>query len=144
MATELGGGRRGGFTLIELLVVIAIITVLIGLLLAAVQRVREAANRLSCANHLKQLGLACQNYDSTHGQLPPGYLGPIPNEREFGADAERVQHVGLLAYLLPYVEQENLYRPLQIDFDPGRLGPAWYTNAANWQAAQTRVQLFEC
>jgi prepilin-type processing-associated H-X9-DG protein len=99
---------------------------------------------MSCSNNLKQLALACHAYDSTHGQLPPGYLGPMPNDREYGADVERMQHVGLLAYLLPYVEQENLYRQLQIDFDPNRLGPAWYTNAANWQAAQTRVKLFEC
>src|SRR5437588_5262189 len=135
---------RGGFTLIELLVVIAIIGILIGLLLAAVQRVREAANRLSCANNLKQLGLACHNYESAYGRLPPGYLGPIPNEREYGADQNRMQHVGLFAYLLPYVEQENLYRQLRIDFNPRTLGPAWYTDPVNWQAAQTRVKVFEC
>src|SRR5262249_15614304 len=120
--------RRRGLTLIELLVVIAILAVLLGLLLPAVQKIREAVNRLHCANNLKQLGLACHHYDSTHGRLPPGYLGPIPNERDYGPDVERIQHVGLLVYLLPYVEHDNLHRRLQIDFDPGRLGPAWYTN----------------
>jgi prepilin-type N-terminal cleavage/methylation domain-containing protein len=133
-----------GFTLIELLVVLAVIALLIGLLLPAVQRVREAANRTSCANNLKQLGLACHHYDSAHGRLPPGYLGPIPNEQEFGADRDHIQHVGLLVYLLPYVEQANLYQQLRIDFNPDQLGPAWYTEPANWQSAQTRVKLFEC
>src|SRR5262249_23044790 len=137
-------GFRRAVTLIELLVVIAIIAVLIGLLLPAVQKVREAANRISCANNLRQLGLACQCYDSNHGHLPPGYLGPIPNERVYGADVDRIQHVGLLVYLLPYVEQDNLYRQLQVDFNVQNLGPAWWTNPTNWKLAQTRIKLFEC
>src|SRR5437868_8686587 len=106
--------RRRAFTLIELLVVIAIIGVLVGLLLPAVQKIREAANRTSCANNLKQLGLACHNYQSAHGRLPPGYLGPIPNEQEFGPNLDGIQHAGLLVYLLPYIEEDNLYRQLQI------------------------------
>jgi prepilin-type N-terminal cleavage/methylation domain-containing protein len=131
-------------TLIELLVVIAIIGVLIALLIPAVQRVREAASRMSCANNLKQLGLACHSYESAHRHFPPGYLGPMQNEQDYGGHPEQMQQAGLLVFLLPHVEQDGLYSQLRIDLDPCRLGPAWWTDPTNCKLAQTRIQLFEC
>jgi prepilin-type N-terminal cleavage/methylation domain-containing protein len=100
---------RKGFTLVELLVVIAIIGTLIGLLLPAVQKTREAANRISCANNLHQIGLALHNYHDTRGSLPPGYLCKVSADPAYTAPGW-----GWAAFILPYLEQENLYR--QIDF----------------------------
>src|SRR5262249_49395160 len=105
--------RRSGFTLIELLVMIAIIAVLIGLLLPAVQKVREAANRMSCQNNLKQFGLAAQNYASSYNVLPPGWFGPVPNETGV---SENFQFCGHIPLLLPFMEQDNLFKSIQQDY----------------------------
>jgi prepilin-type N-terminal cleavage/methylation domain-containing protein/prepilin-type processing-associated H-X9-DG protein len=96
--------RRAGFTLIELLVVIAIIAILVGLILPAIQKVREAAARVQCQNNLKQLGLAFHNYHDANEAFPPAmnYLGKT--------DVGYFLNASWLAYLLPYIEQDPLYR----------------------------------
>jgi prepilin-type N-terminal cleavage/methylation domain-containing protein/prepilin-type processing-associated H-X9-DG protein len=106
------GKRNRGFTLIELLVVIAIIAVLIGLLIPAVQKVREAANRIQCTNNLKQVGLAAHNYASANKHLPPGsgYLAPVTDPKNPPSSAPSI-----LAIILPYMEQSNKYN--QFDFN---------------------------
>src|SRR5947209_4571401 len=100
--------RRPGFTLIELLVVIAIIAVLIGLLLPAVQKVREAAARTKCQNNLKQIGVAIHNYHDQNGALPSGHIEQCPAGTPAGTEGVCHYYSGLFIQILPYVEQGNL------------------------------------
>src|SRR5579884_3163139 len=114
---------KPGFTLIELLVVIAIIAILIGLLLPAVQKVREAAARSQCQNNFKQMGLAIQNCAQTNGgKLPPG-LGtyPVPNQGGCGTGVPTAGNAwgGVFFFLLPYIEQDNLFKSTQCPQAPG-------------------------
>jgi prepilin-type N-terminal cleavage/methylation domain-containing protein/prepilin-type processing-associated H-X9-DG protein len=118
---------RRGFTLIELLVVIAIIAILIGLLLPAVQKIREAANRMKCSNNMKQLGLAMHNYHDVNNAFPMNYKQVGPNAWEA---------LSANYFLLPYLEQDNVYRQ----------GEANITNWSwiYWNTMNTPLSVFIC
>jgi prepilin-type N-terminal cleavage/methylation domain-containing protein len=122
---KVGARRQGGFTLIELLVVIAIIGILIALLLPAVQKVRAAALRAQSSNNVKQMGLALHNYHDAIGHFPNGeYTVPGPTK-----------HASVHFALLPYIEQDNLYRTaLEIGLYPGPSNP---TNSPAAQVIKT-------
>ncbi len=114
------GSRHPAFTLIELLVVIAIIAVLVGLLLPAVQKVRAAAARISCGNNLHQMALAMHNYHNTNQAFPPAFAKP--------------SNYGWAVWLLPFIEQDNLYAAI----DPN--GTSLVVNAATTQ----KVSVYLC
>jgi prepilin-type N-terminal cleavage/methylation domain-containing protein/prepilin-type processing-associated H-X9-DG protein len=130
--------RRQGFTLIELLVVIAIIAVLVGMLLPAVQKVREAANKSKCQNHLKQLGIALHNYEGAIGRWPPLYPGTAPNSTAFNYKYTW----SVLALLNPYLEQTSIYN--NMDLTQPMYDPANQITAANRFAVVQKVSIFLC
>jgi prepilin-type N-terminal cleavage/methylation domain-containing protein/prepilin-type processing-associated H-X9-DG protein len=127
--------HRPAFTLIELLVAIAIISLLAALMLPAVQQAREAARRTSCRNNLKQLGLALNNFHDVHRRFPPGRGKPLP------------EIFSPQAYLLAYVEQENLRQSMDYSQAPttfGIGGGQTFDGSANYAAATTALSVFQC
>jgi prepilin-type N-terminal cleavage/methylation domain-containing protein/prepilin-type processing-associated H-X9-DG protein len=148
-------GRKSGFTLIELLVVIAIIAILIGLLLPAVQKVREAAARMTCSNNLKQMGLAVHNFESSNG------VTPSVGQCESNASTAVVYTVhGWSVLILPYIEQDNVYRMFDTSYN--HYADANYRNTSlhptkskgrayddpnfpsGFLAAQTKIKTYIC
>ena len=129
------GVKRRGFTLIELLVVIAIIAILIGLLLPAVQKVREAAARAQCSNNLKQLGLGIQNCSDTYAQQLPPTMGYFPGP--YNTSISGTTMIGQPhAFILPFIEQQNIYTLMQ----QNGTGGVW--NVAN--SMKTGIKTFVC
>jgi len=137
---------RRGFTLIELLVVIAIIAILIGLLLPAVQKVREAAARVKCQNNFKQLGLAIHNYHDTNQKFPPAVMSNTGTAGSFPTYLGRWNDQincgpNWAVLILPYIEQDNLYKAVITNIQNYAAG----LNDQNWRAVgSTVVQTFRC
>jgi prepilin-type N-terminal cleavage/methylation domain-containing protein/prepilin-type processing-associated H-X9-DG protein len=126
---------RTAFTLIELLVVIAIIAVLVGLLLPAVQKVREAAARMSCQNNLKQMGLACMTFADTHqSKLPCGFLGSEQVNAAPGTPG--IHKTSWMALILPYIEQGNVSNIYDFTND--------YDAQSNAVAVSTTIKVYNC
>jgi prepilin-type N-terminal cleavage/methylation domain-containing protein len=148
--------RRPGFTLIELLVVIAIIAVLIGMLVPAVQKVRETAIRLQCKNNLKQISLAAHDYHDTYLSLPPGYLGTYPaldGPVDTIPQLLNYQWVGSLAYILPYIEQTNIWTTGVNEaaaagapnyFDSTQTYAPWFAGADTAGISNTHIKIYTC
>ena len=141
---------RTGFTLIELLVVIAIIAILIGLLLPAVQKVREAASRMQCQNNLKQIGLAAHGYNDSKKHFPPG-LQVSWHKDSSGKDekhrAARFPGPCALAYILPHMEQGNVYKIFANDLKSNPddyTSWGWPTKSGFWNASQVEIPTFLC
>jgi prepilin-type N-terminal cleavage/methylation domain-containing protein len=137
-----------GFTLVELLVVLAIIGVLMGLLLPAVQRAREASRMKQCGNNLRQLGLAAAGYRSANaGKYPTGYLGPAM-QGQITAPYSNAQYVGVIAYLLPFMGEQAAYNAITntsaFNLNLANWTNNWWSDVGTYAAARNKLKILEC
>jgi prepilin-type N-terminal cleavage/methylation domain-containing protein/prepilin-type processing-associated H-X9-DG protein len=150
--------QRTAFTLIELLVVIAIIALLMALILPAIQKVREAANKMVCGSNMRQIVIAAHNYHASFAKLPPGYYGPMPTGLPSALNTNppptcNGSHVGLLAILLPYLEGDVIFTQIvtkqsptdnECALDLTRMGQAWWVLPNPFNAGRAKIKLFLC
>jgi len=129
-------------SLVEMLVGLGIIAIFIALLIPAVQKVRETANKMVCGNNLRQVALGLHHYHLDHGKLPPGYLGPIPNEMD--VDGNNGPHVGMLPLIFPYLEQDNLLKILAIDRSNAPVRLPWWDDPVNLDTSFRKLKLLQC
>jgi prepilin-type N-terminal cleavage/methylation domain-containing protein len=139
-----------GFSLVELMVVLAIIAIVAALVLPAVQASREAARRSQCQSQLRELGSAAIHFESIYRHLPPGYLGPVPARKVTANNVvveRNHQLLGLVPYLLPYLEETNLFSQIGSDMLDFRIEPnfqLWVLNLDTWGAANHSIEVLLC
>ncbi len=145
--------RRRGFTLVELIVTVGILSLLTSLIVPAVQKARESASKSLCAVNLHQIGLAAHQYDNDNRRLPPGYLGPsLAKNTDHPAMMSEGQWAGHLPLLLPYLEQQHLFRQISVNLNPDIVTPnPWFwhpggtnPNLAAYAAAYHKLKIFRC
>jgi len=133
---------KKAFTLVELLVVIAIIGILIGMLLPAVQQVREAARRTTCMNNMRQIALAAHNYESAYKRFPPGMLNADVGQTD--TSQGNPQRIGVLPHVLPFIEANNLDAMIDTNRSPDVYDVTWWHTNQMWNAGAFSIPSFQC
>ncbi len=136
-----------GFSLVELLVTISCLSILMGILIPAVQMIRETSRQSACGSNLRQIGLSFANFEAAHGRYPPGQLGPpwIQEPPWTTIDFDAFPLLGHLGFVLPYIEEANFQSSLgDLDWRVGATGAAWHLDPTAWQASSRRIPVLRC